>query len=205
VLLLLTGASGAGKSSARRAVEVDLAPTVECVELKDLGPVPAVPDVAWRQRMAACAVTRAGRLDADGRDLLLAGDSVAPGEVLAASSAAGVDIAVCLLDVDEATQKRRLRHRGDPEELLGRHVAFAEWMRRHAENPGHVPEVLMNDGWPGMDWSRLARLSWGVTVIDGSTLTVPEVGDRVRRWIGAVRAGSAPVFRRSGGRGRPDY
>jgi hypothetical protein len=198
VLFLLTGASGAGKSSARRAVEADLAPMVECVELKDLGSVPAVPDVAWRQRMAECAVARAGRLDADGIDLLLAGDPVAPGEVLAAPSAAGVDVAVCLLDVDEATQILRLRRRGDPEELLGRHVAFAEWMRRHAEDPGHLPEVLMNGGWSGMDWSRLTRLRWGVTVIDGSTLTVAEVGDRVRHWIGAVRAGCAPVFRRSG-------
>jgi hypothetical protein len=91
-----------------------------------------------------------------------------------------------------------LRRRGDPEDLLWRHVAFAEWMRRHAEDPGHMLEVLMNDGWPDMDWSRLTRSSWGVTVIDGSTLTVAEVGDRVRRWIGTVRAGSAPVFRRSG-------
>jgi hypothetical protein len=57
--------------------------------------------------------------------------------------------------------------------------------------------VLANDGWPEMDWSRLTRLSWGVTVIDGSKPTVTEVGDRVRQWIGAVRAGSAPVFRRS--------
>jgi hypothetical protein len=88
--------------------------------------------------MAECAVARAARLEADGRDLLLAGDPVAPGEVLA------------------------------------------------------------NDGWAEMDWSRLRRLPWDVTVIDGSTLTVTEVGDRVRQWIGAVRAGSAPVFRRSG-------
>ena len=198
MLFLLTGASGAGKSSARHAIEADLAPTVECVELRHLGPVPAVPDVAWRQRMAECAVARAARLEADGRDLLLAGDPVAPGEVLAAPSAPGVDIAVCLLDVDEVTQQRRLRGRGDPEELLWRHAAFAEWMRRHAEDPAHMPEVLANDGWPEMDWSRLTRLSWDVTVIDGSTLTVTEVGDRVQLWIGAVRAGSAPVFRRSG-------
>jgi hypothetical protein len=33
--------------------------------------------------MAECAVARAARLEADGRDLLLAGDPVAPGEVLA--------------------------------------------------------------------------------------------------------------------------
>jgi hypothetical protein len=198
VLFLLTGASGAGKSSARQAIETDLVPTVECVELRHLGPVPAAPDVDWRQRMAECAVARAARLDAEGRDLLLAGDPVAPGEVLATPSAPSVDIAVCLLDVDEATQQRRLRGRGDPEELLWRHAAFAEWMRRHAEDPGHMPEVVANDGWPEMDWSRLSRLSWNVTVIDGSRLTVTDVGERVRQWIDAVRAGSAPLFRRSG-------
>jgi hypothetical protein len=199
VLFLLTGASGAGKSSTRNAIEADLAPAVECVELRHLGPVPAVPDVAWRQRMAERAVARAVRLHAEGRDLLLAGDPVAPGEVLAAPSAPGVDIAVCLLDVDDAVQRRRLRGRRDPEELLWRHAAFAEWMRRHAEDPGHMPEVLANDGWQEMDWSRLTRLTWNVTVIDSSALTVPEVGDRVLRWIGDVRTGSAPVFRRSAG------
>lgn len=198
MLYLLTGASGAGKSSVRRAVAAHLAPRVECVELSDLAAVPAVPDAAWRQRMAECAVARAGRLADDGRDLLLAGDPVAPGEVLAAPSAPGVDIAVCLLDVDEVTQKRRLRRRGDPEELFGRHAAYAEWMRRHAGDPTHLPEVLTNDGWPAMDWSRLTRLSWGITVIDGSGLAVAEVGDRVRQWIDDVRAGSAPVFRRDG-------
>jgi hypothetical protein len=72
-------------------------------------------------------------------------------------------------------------------------------MRKHAEDPGHMPEVLANDGWQEMDWSRLTRLTWNVTVIDGSALTVPEVGDRVLRWIGDVRTGSAPVFRRSAG------
>jgi hypothetical protein len=36
--------------------------------------------------MAECAIARTARLDAEGRDLLLAGDPVAPGEVLAAPS-----------------------------------------------------------------------------------------------------------------------
>ena len=40
VLLLITGASGAGKSTVRAALEPDLAPAVECVELLDLVPVP---------------------------------------------------------------------------------------------------------------------------------------------------------------------
>jgi hypothetical protein len=69
VLFLLTGASGTGKSSARQAIEADLLPRMECVELRHLGPVPTDPDVAWRQRMAERAVARASLLDAEGRDL----------------------------------------------------------------------------------------------------------------------------------------
>jgi hypothetical protein len=62
-----------------------------------------------------------------------------------------------------------------------------------------MPAVLANDGWQEMDWPRLMRLSWNVAVIDGSALTVTEVGHRVLCWIGDVRAGRAPVFRRSAG------
>jgi hypothetical protein len=65
--------------------------------------------------MAERAVARARLLKDDGRHLLLAGDPVAPGEVLAAPSAAAVDIAICLLDVTEAAQMERLRRRGEPE------------------------------------------------------------------------------------------
>jgi hypothetical protein len=121
-LLLISGASGAGKTSVREAVAGDLAPGVEAVELRHLEPVPAVPDVAWRQRMAERAVARSRVLDVQGRHLLLAGDPVAPGEVWAAPSATSVDIAVCLLDVAEDTQRERLRRRGDPEELLPHHM-----------------------------------------------------------------------------------
>jgi len=119
----------------REAIAGELAPDVEAVELRHLENVPAVPDIAWRQRMAERAVARSRVLDAQGRHLLLAGDPVAPGEVLAAPSATSVDIAVCLLDVAEDTQRARLRRRGDPEELLPHHVAFAAWLRRHARNP----------------------------------------------------------------------
>ncbi len=99
------------------------------MELRHLGPVPDPPTFEWRQRMAEEAVRRAVRLADRGRHLLLAGDPVAPGGVLAAPSAPMVDIAICVLDIDEHTQCDRLRRRGDPDELLPRHSAFAEWMR----------------------------------------------------------------------------
>ena len=63
VLLLISGASGAGKTSVREAIAADLAPTIEAVELRHLDAIPACPDVAWRQRMAERAVVRARALE----------------------------------------------------------------------------------------------------------------------------------------------
>jgi hypothetical protein len=195
-LLLISGASGAGKTSVREAIAGDLAPGVEAVELRHLEPVPAVPDMAWRQRMAERAVARSRVLDAQGKHLLLAGDPVAPGEVLAAPSATSVDIAVCLLDVAENTQRERLRRRGDPEELLPHHVAFAAWLRSHARNPAHMPHVLRTGGWEEMVWSRPTTLQWQITVIDGSSMSVAEAGRAALQWVRDAISGRAPVFHR---------
>jgi hypothetical protein len=158
VLLLISGASGAGKTSVREAIAGDLAPGVEAVELRHLEPVPAVPDMAWRQRMA--------------------------------------ERAVCLLDVAEDTQRERLPRRGDPEELLPHHVAFAAWLRSHARNPAHMPHVLTTGGWEEMVWSRLTTLQWQITVIDGSSMSVAEAGRAALQWVRDAISGRAPVFHR---------
>jgi predicted ABC-type ATPase len=71
VLLLITGASGAGKSSVRAAVEPELSPLVECVELGDVAAVPAAPTLAWRQRATEAVVGRALERQRSGRHLLL--------------------------------------------------------------------------------------------------------------------------------------
>jgi hypothetical protein len=196
VLLLISGASGAGKTSVRQTIAGELAPDVEAIELRHLATVPAAPDVAWRQCMAERVVARSRELERQGRHLLLAGDPVAPGEVLAAPSATSVDIAVCLLDVSERAQRERLRRRGDPEELLPHHVAFADWLRRHAGDPRHMPHVLTTGGWEAMQWSRLTTLSWQIPVIDGSSMSIAEAGHAALQWIRDAISGRAPVFRR---------
>ena len=84
-LLLVTGASGAGKSTVRQGVSAELSPEVECIELGDVVDVPTFPDIAWRQRATETAVQRALVLQSDGRHLLLSGDPVAAGEVLGSS------------------------------------------------------------------------------------------------------------------------
>jgi hypothetical protein len=98
----------------RRAAARELSPEVECVELYDIVGVPAFPDIAWRQRATEAVVQRALELQAEGRHLLLSGDPVAAGEVLAAPSAVGLDgVAVCLLDVSPDAQAARLTRRGE--------------------------------------------------------------------------------------------
>jgi len=82
-----------------------------------------------------------------GGDLVIFGQ-IAPGEVLAAPSAARVDaIAVCLLHCDRATRRRRLLDRGCPPGNSEDHLAFGDWMCAHAMDPSHRPEVITVPGW----------------------------------------------------------
>src|SRR6202012_4910936 len=114
MFLLVTGASGAGKSTVRLAVAPKLGDAVECVELGDVVPVPGAPTIAWRQRATEAVVRRALELQADERHLLLSGDRVRGGEVRPAPSADQLDgFAACLLDVNRAAQTERLALRGD--------------------------------------------------------------------------------------------
>ena len=208
MFLLVTGASGAGKSTVRRLIADDLSPAVVCVELRDVAMVPAFPTMAWRQRATEAAVQRALELQREGRHLLLSGDPVAAGEVVAAPSADGLDgIAVCLLDVSRELQAVRLGERGDDPALLGDHHAFAGWMRAQAHDPRHMPHVLTANGWDAMRWERWVDLEaadgdWGVHVVVTSRLSREQVAAEVLRWCHRALAGQAPVLhaRESGDR-----
>jgi hypothetical protein len=130
--------------------------------------------------------------------LLLCGDPVTPGEVLAAPSADQLDgIRACLLHADPEQQEARLRGRGDPEALFPDHVAFDAWMRAHPEDPSHVPEVLTVDGWEEMRWDRWTDRhagdpGWKVTTIDTSPLSVDEVAAAALGWARASLRGETP-------------
>ena len=201
MFLLVTGASGAGKSTVRRLIADQLAPEVECVELRDVAAVPGYPTKAWRQQATEAAVRRALALQADGRHMLLSGDPVAAGEVLAAPSAAELDgIAVCLLDVDREAQASRLTERGDDPALLGDHQAFADWMRAHAVDPRHMPHVLSMNGWEAMRWARWIDRppidgGWAMHTVVTSRMSKEQVADQVLCWCRRALAGRAPVLR----------
>jgi hypothetical protein len=198
VLLLVTGASGVGKSTLRAVVAPELAPQVESVELKDLAPLPMARTRGWRQRAAEAAVRRAVELQASGRHLLLAGDPVPAVEVIAAPSAPQLDaVAVCLLDASAQAQAERLAGRGDDPALLVHHQAFADWMRQQASDPLHMLHVVSDHGWDEMRWERLERLTddWRMHTIDTSCLSPPEVAVLVLDWCWHALADDAPALR----------
>ena len=199
MLLLVTGASGVGKSSARVHAMQLLDATFEGVELWDLGPIPAVPTVRWRQQQVEVAVRRALDLAAEGRHLLLAGDPIPAGEVLAGPSADGIDVAVCLLDADPPSHNECLDARQDPPELRHLHLGFADWMRKHAVDPSYVPEAVTHDAWESMRWDRWVGRQpgpeWAMTVVDTSAISPDELGRTVAEWCRLAVRGEIPVFR----------
>lgn len=197
MLLLITGASGVGKSTVRAIVAPELSPRVECVELLDLTPAPAAMTRVWRQQAAEAAVHRAVELQDSGRHLLLAGDPVPAAEIVAAPSATDLDaIAVCLLDASAEAQAERLAARGDDPALLIHHQAFAEWMRHQAADPLHMTHVVSDGGWERMRWERLEQLAgnWRMHTIDTTYMTRQQVGAAVLDWCRSALANTAPIL-----------
>lgn len=185
MLLLVTGASGVGKSTVRQLLADELEPAVRAVELAQVVEIPARFDRGWRQRSVEQVVRAALAEQAHGRHLLLAGDPVPPGEVLAAPSADRLEgFAACLLDCAPAEHERRLLARGDPPALLPHHLAFAEWMRGHARDPGRRLEVIAG-GWPEMRWERLPT-NWEVEEVDTTELSPAGAAARVLAWARGV-------------------
>jgi hypothetical protein len=193
MFLLVTGASGAGKSTVRRAIAPAL-PHVETAELATLGITPQW-SLAWRHRVLEQVVQRALEADRAGRHYLLCGDPVPPGEVLATPSGDRLGrFHVCLLDVAPEAQRERLIARGDDPALLHRHLAFAEWMRHHVVDPAHRPDVITGDGWEEMRWARWVGAGgprpWTAHVIDTTDAAPADVARQVLAW---VRAAAAPA------------
>jgi hypothetical protein len=196
VLFLLFGSSCAGKTS----VLAELRGRVEGLAVHDFDEigVPTGATVGWRHRANEEWVRRALAYEAAASDMLLAGQTPY-GEILAAPSAAKLEaIAACLLDCDDETRLARMEARG--EEWLARtggtfhdYIAWAAWMRRHAEDPSwrqdviRVPETERLLEWSRWsDWKR-GDPRWRVAVVDTSARTVAAVVDDVAAWIAAER------------------
>jgi hypothetical protein len=109
-LLLLFGASGAGKTFALDPLR-ELLPALAIHDFDEIG-VPAGADTGWRQRSNEAWIRRALDDQAHGVDFVLAGQTPF-GELLASPSAPLLEaISGCLIDCDDETRHARLRARG---------------------------------------------------------------------------------------------
>jgi len=197
VLFLLFGSSAAGKTvvlDALRGRIADLA-----VRDFDEIAVPSDADTAWRHRANEQWVRRALDYQAEGTDLLLAGQTPF-GELLAAPSASRLEaISGCLIDCDDETRVARLRARG-PEWFartggeLQDYLNWASWMREHAADPSSRIEVIRQEATlDEMRWSRWSSWRagdprWRVRAIDTSASSVEKVADELIEWISQERA-----------------
>ncbi len=195
MLLLVTGASGVGKTTVRRLLQPHLTPEVDCAELWDLSPNPQAQNLVWRQQTTELAVLRSVQLQREGRHLLLCGDPIAAVEVACAPSFPLLHrVAFCLLDATRAAQAARLSARGDDPALLVHHHAYADWMRIQAADPMHMLEVVTTNGWDAMCWDRIPALAsrWAVHMVDTTDLAGPETAAQVKAWIYGVLSGDQP-------------
>jgi hypothetical protein len=188
MFFLVTGASGVGKSTLRKLIEPELAGEVVACELGNLGITPEW-TLRWRHQAVEKVVQLAVKEQEAGKHFLLCGDPVPPGELYAAPSAGKLEgIEVCLLDISPEKQIERLTLRGDPADLFPAHIAFADWMRRHALDHRYRPEVIINGGWEEMRWDvwnsdEVIAVPWRSLIIDTSHLSAVEVAREVVSWI----------------------
>jgi hypothetical protein len=197
VFFLLFGSSAAGKTFALQELHGQVA-NLAIHDFDEIG-VPPGADAAWRHRADEDWIGRALDYQAEGTDLLLAGQTPF-GEILAAPSAPRLEaISACLLDCDDETRVRRLQARGrewfartagDLQDYLG----WAAWLRGHASDPAWRPEVIQHEATVDeMHWSRWSDWRagdprWRVRVIDTSSLAVEKVAAELAEWIDDERA-----------------
>jgi hypothetical protein len=196
MMFLVSGSSAAGKTFALNELR-ERKPDLEIHDFDEIG-VPANADTAWRQNANEAWVRRALDYEADGADLLLAGQTPY-GEFLATPSATRLEaICACLIDCDDATRIERLRARG-PEWLASTageiqdYLNWADWMRHHAADPTWRQDVIRQGGAEEeMHWDRWGDWQagdprWRVRVIDTSHVPVGRVADELSTWVDEER------------------
>ncbi|WP_217553018.1 hypothetical protein [Streptomyces sp. GbtcB6] len=203
MLLKLTGSSCSGKTTLAYAAAARIG-KIAVHDFDELG-VPEGADRHWRHRMTEKWVRRALEFQDRGIDLLLSGQSPL-GEMLAAPSAPLLDgIAVCLVDVADPVRRARLAER-DPgrwdAQAIDAYLGWAEWHRKHALDPSHGPDVIIDGSWPEMAWRRWTGWNagdprWRTHLLDTTDRPVPESVDLAEQWIieqrDALQAGQLPL------------
>jgi hypothetical protein len=206
MLFLIFGASGSGKTLALDALRERML-ELAIHDFDEIG-VPPLADIAWRHRADEAWARRALAYQAEGIDLVLAGQTPL-GELLATPSAPLLDaISACLVDCEDEVRISRLRERGEDwfDRSVGDlqdHLHWAEWMRGHAQDPAWHPHVIRGAEsaskmrWDGWSHWQAGDPRWRVQIMDTTGKPVDQVADELSAWIEGerelVRSGTHPL------------
>lgn len=189
MLFKLTGSSCSGKTTLAYAAASRLG-RIAVHDFDEVG-VPEGADLHWRHQMTEMWVRRALEYQEQGIDFLVTGQSPL-GEVLAVPSAPLLDgIAVCLVDVADEVRRVRLAERAPGRwdaPAVDAFLGWAAWHRKHALDPRHRPDVIIDNSWSEMVWRRWTGWHaddprWRVQLLDTTDQPVTTSVDKVEQWI----------------------
>jgi leucyl aminopeptidase (aminopeptidase T) len=186
-LYFIGGASGSGKTSVMKELQLLLSPAISVYDFDDMG-VPDGADKKWRQETTEKWLKKL--LDT-GKDSCLLGQVVL-GEILACPSAVKLeDIFFCLLDVHDSERIQRLQKR-NPNDADQNMLNWASWLRMHQQDPQWAQQVIKDGAWEGMDFSIWDKEStWPAKVklkeIDTTNSSIKEVGEQIAHWVQGLK------------------
>ena len=147
-------------------------------------------------------VEMALRLEEDGIDLVIGGQSPL-GELLAAPRAIELEgIAACVLDCHDFVRWDRIVELGiDPRWPIGIDTfCWATYHRMHASDPQWEKRICTDRDHPASVWSRWTEWTsedprWDVKMFDTTDLDLESATRAVAAWIESVRTARAPLMR----------
>jgi hypothetical protein len=190
MLFVLSGSSGSGKTTLAREV-IARAPRIEVRELGEIASEPWNRERSglwWRRDLTERWIQHAVELEAEGIDLLVT--ELVLGEVLAAPSAPNLlGIAACLLHCDDDETVRRIRARGEIDDVeLGHFLNWSHWLAGHYDDPQFWLDPILSDEDTRWSWARWRHWTrgdprWSVLQIDTTDEPVETSVGRLLDWI----------------------